>query len=136
MSAARELRFAFVVDDYEGTVRLFRDALGLELIEEFDQQEGRGALLGIPTATLEIFDGAHGDWVDRIETGRMLGERVRIAVLVDRLDEASSAIRDGGAEVVAEPVDTPWGDRNQRFAIPGAMQLTLFERPVHDRTTD
>lgn len=64
MVIARELRFAFVVDDYEATVGLFRDALGLELIEEFDQQEGRGILLSVPTATLEIFDEAHGDWVD------------------------------------------------------------------------
>jgi hypothetical protein len=30
---------------------------------------------------------------------------------------------------VAAPVDTPWGDRNQRLDLPGAMQLTLFRAP-------
>jgi lactoylglutathione lyase len=129
---ARELRFAFVVDDYEVTVRLFRDVLGLEVIEDFedfDEQEGRGVLMAVPTATVEILDRAHGDWVDRIETGRSLGERVRIAVRVDALRAAADAVREAGAEIVAEPIITPWGDHNQRFAIPGAMQLTLFSTP-------
>jgi lactoylglutathione lyase len=126
---ARELRFAFVVDDYEVTLRLFRDVLGLEVIEDFEEQEGRGVLMAVPTATVEILDRAHGDWVDRIETGRSLGERVRIAVRVDALRAAADAVREAGAEIVAEPIITPWGDHNQRFAIPGAMQLTLFSTP-------
>jgi uncharacterized glyoxalase superfamily protein PhnB len=31
-----------------------------------------------------------------------------------------------GAEEVAPPVDTPWGDRNARVRAPDGMQLTLF----------
>jgi hypothetical protein len=30
---------------------------------------------------------------------------------------------------VAEPVLTPWGDRNQRFRLTERLQLTLFEHP-------
>jgi catechol 2,3-dioxygenase-like lactoylglutathione lyase family enzyme len=90
---SRELRFAFVVDDYEVTVRLFRDVLGLEVIEDFEEQEGRGVLMAVPAATVEILDRDHGDWVDRIETGRSLGERVRIAVRVDALRTAADAVR-------------------------------------------
>jgi lactoylglutathione lyase len=126
---SRELRFAFVVDDYEVTVRLFRDVLGLEVIEDFEEQEGRGVLMAVPAATVEILDRDHGDWVDRIETGRSLGERVRIAVRVDALRTAADAVRKAGAEIVARPIITPWGDHNQRSAIPGAMQLTLFSTP-------
>ena len=31
-----------------------------------------------------------------------------------------------GAEQIAPPVTTPWGDRNARVAAPDGMQLTLF----------
>jgi catechol 2,3-dioxygenase-like lactoylglutathione lyase family enzyme len=129
MLAARELRFAFVVEDYDAALRVFRDVLGLETIEELERQGGRGVILRVPEATFELFDVAHGDLVDEIETGRPLGVRVRIAVRVDDLEEASAAVRAAGAEVVAPPVDTPWGDRNQRLDLPGAMQLTLFRAP-------
>jgi len=129
MSAARELRFAFVVDDYDAALRVFRDVFGLETIEELERQGGRGVIFRVPEATFELFDVTHGDLVDEIETGRPLGVRVRIAVRVDDLEEASAAVRAAGAQVVAAPVDTPWGDRNQRLDLPGAMQLTLFRAP-------
>jgi uncharacterized glyoxalase superfamily protein PhnB len=31
-----------------------------------------------------------------------------------------------GADEVAPPVTTPWGDRNARVQAPDGMQLTLF----------
>jgi uncharacterized glyoxalase superfamily protein PhnB len=31
-----------------------------------------------------------------------------------------------GAEQIAPPVTTPWGDRNARLHAPDGMQLTLF----------
>jgi len=124
---ATELRFAFIVDDYETALRVFRDALGLDVIEEFDQQGGRGVLLSVPAATLEIFDVEHGRLVDEIEVGHPLHERVRVAVRVGSLEQAGREVAAAGAEVVADPVDTPWGDHNRRWRIPGAMQLTLFQ---------
>jgi hypothetical protein len=30
---------------------------------------------------------------------------------------------------MAAPVDTPWGDKNQRFRAKDGMQLTLFQSP-------
>jgi len=128
-SPARELRFAFVVDDYERAVHLFRDVLGLETELDLERQGGRGVILRVPEATFELFDVRHGDLVDEIETGESRGVRVRIAVRVDDLEEASRAVQDAGAEVVAYPVETPWGDRNQRLVLPDAVEITLFESP-------
>ena len=34
MSQARELRFAFVLDDYESALHLYRNVFGLEVVEE------------------------------------------------------------------------------------------------------
>lgn len=129
MTHARELRFAFTFEDYEAALRLFRDVFGLETIEEFDQQGGQGIILRVPSATLELFDVTYGALVDEIEVGHPLGGNVRIAVNIDDLDETTEAVIATGSEPEAEPVDTPWGDRNRRFKTPDGLQLTLFQSP-------
>jgi hypothetical protein len=67
--------------------------------------------------------------VDAIEVGRPLEERVRVAVNVDDLESATAAVVTTGTLPQADPVDTPWGDRNRRFKTPDGLQLTLFESP-------
>ena len=129
MTQARELRFAFTFDDYEAALRLFRDVFGLETIETLDHPGGRGVILRVPSATLELFDLEQGRVVDEIEVGRPLGERVRIAVNIDDLEDSTEAVLAAGAEPEAEPVVTPWGDRNRRFRTSGGLQLTLFQSP-------
>jgi catechol 2,3-dioxygenase-like lactoylglutathione lyase family enzyme len=124
-----ELRFCLVIDDYEAAARLYRDVLGLEVLLDLDDQGGRGVILKVPRATLEIVDPEHGAMVDEIEVGRALGEPVRLAVRVDDLLEVGRALAGAGAEALADPVDTPWGDRNQRFRGADGLQLTLFQSP-------
>jgi lactoylglutathione lyase len=126
---ARELRFCVVVEDYEAAVRLYRDVLGLEVQLDLDGQGGRGVILEVPEATLELVDPEHGEMVDEVEVGRPLGERVRIAVRIDDLDDAAREVIEAGSEPLAGPVETPWGDRNQRFRGADGLQLTLFRSP-------
>jgi catechol 2,3-dioxygenase-like lactoylglutathione lyase family enzyme len=101
VSTPRELRFAFVLDDVDGTLHLFRDVFGLRVIEHLERDGGRGAILEVPAATLELFDVRHGDAIDAIEVGRPLGERVRIAVRVDDVDTGSRVVAEAGAEPLA-----------------------------------
>ena len=115
MAAARELRFTFTFDDYETALGLFRDVFELETIMELDSEGARGVILRVPSATLELFDRGQGRLVDEIEVGRPLEERVRIAVNIDDLEEATTAVMTAGTEPQADAVDTPWGDRNRRF---------------------
>jgi predicted enzyme related to lactoylglutathione lyase len=129
LTPARELRFAFTFDDYDAALRLFRDVFELETIETLDHPGGRGVILRVPSATLELFDLAQGRVVDEIEVGRQLDERVRIAINVDNLEASSEAVLAAGTEPEAEPVVTPWGDRNRRFRTSGGLQLTLFQSP-------
>jgi lactoylglutathione lyase len=124
---ARELRFALTFDDYDSALRLFRDVLGLETVEVLDQPGGRGIILRVPSATLELFDRDYGALVDEVEVGRALQQRVRIAVRIDDLERAGQAIAATGARPEAEPVDTPWGDRNRRYRTADGLQMTLFE---------
>ena len=127
MVAARELRFAFTFDDYEAALTLFRDVFELETIMDLDAQGVRGVILRVPSATLELFDRGQGRLVDDIEVGRPLEERVRIAVNIDDLQDATAAVMTTGTEPQAEAVDTPWGDRNRRFKTSDGLQLTLFQ---------
>jgi catechol 2,3-dioxygenase-like lactoylglutathione lyase family enzyme len=125
--AAREVRFVVVVDDYESAVHLYRDVFGLNLVMDLEGQGGRGVILEAPSATLEIVDADHERMVDMLEAGEPFDKRIRIAVQVDELGEAARALSDTGAEPVASPVATPWGDRNQRFMMRDGLQMTLFE---------
>ena len=127
MIPARELRFVLVVDDYEAAAHLYRDVFGLEVLMDLEGQGGRGVILAVPVATLEIVDADHGRMVDQLEAGESFEKRVRIAVQVGDLGEAASAVSIAGAEAVADAVETPWGDRNQRFRTSEEIQLTLFE---------
>jgi catechol 2,3-dioxygenase-like lactoylglutathione lyase family enzyme len=129
MVHARELRFVFVVDDYEAAVRLYRDVFGLEVAMDLEGDGGKGVILRVPAATLELADAEHGRVVDELEVGRRVDDRVRIAVEVDDLDGAVPAVTQTGAEPLAAPVQTPWGDRTQRFRAKDGLQLTLYQGP-------
>jgi len=129
VTSAREVRFVLVADDYEAARRLYRDVFGLDVVMDLDGQGGRGVILRLPAGTLEVVDAEHDQMVDELEAGAPQRNRFRIAVEVDDLDAATHAVRETGQEALAEPVLTPWGDRNRRFRSDDGTQLTLYETP-------
>jgi lactoylglutathione lyase len=126
----RELRIALTVEDFETAVRFYRDALHLEPRHAWNDADGRGVILELPRATLEILDRGQADAIDRIETGAVRRGEVRLAVQVDALETAVNALEEAGATRVHDPVHTPWGDHNQRLETPDGRQLTVFEPPT------
>ena len=64
--------------------------------------------------------------MDAIEAGRRVSGKVRFAVQVPDSEGTAQRLVAAGAERVAPPVVTPWGDRNARVQAPDGMQLTLF----------
>lgn len=121
-----ELRVALTVPDFDQALRFYRDALGLEQIADWSSDEGRVVLLEAGRSTLELFDEAQAEYVDRIEAGHRVSGPVRLALEVPDSEEAARRLIEAGAEQVAAPVTTPWGDRNARVQAPDGMQLTLF----------
>jgi len=114
------------VDDFDQALRFYRDTLGLEQVADWSSEDGRVVLLEAGRATLELFDEAQAESVDRIEAGRRVSGPVRLAIQVDELDEAARRLAAAGAEQMAEPVTPPWGGRNARLRTPDGLQLTLF----------
>lgn len=126
MAEVTELRVALTVADFDGAVAFYRDALGLAQIADWSSDEGRVIVLEAGRATLELFDEAQAALVDGIEAGRRVSGAVRLALEVADSDATARRLVAAGAEEVALPVTTPWGDRNARVRAPDGMQLTLF----------
>ncbi len=126
MSGVTELRVALTVDDFDQAVAFYRDALGLEQIEDWSSDEGKVILLAAGRATLELLNGKQAALVDQIEAGRRVAGTVRLALEVDDGDAMARRLVAAGATKIADPVTTPWGDRNARVESPDGMQLTLF----------
>jgi methylmalonyl-CoA/ethylmalonyl-CoA epimerase len=126
MADVTELRVALTVADFDQAVAFYRDALGLAQLADWSSENGRVILLQAGRATLELFDEAQAETVDEIEAGRRVSGPVRLALEVADSEETARRLVAAGAEQVALPVTTPWGDRNARVRAPDGMQLTLF----------
>jgi catechol 2,3-dioxygenase-like lactoylglutathione lyase family enzyme len=106
--SVRELRLVLTVEDLDAAVAFYRDALGLEQLGVFENDGGRGFLLGADRGTLELFDEAQAAAVDAIEVGRRAAGPVRIAFEVEDSDVAAERLVAGGGAQLAPPVETPW----------------------------
>jgi catechol 2,3-dioxygenase-like lactoylglutathione lyase family enzyme len=121
-----ELRVALTVSDFDAALRFYRDALGLEQLADWSSETGRVILLAAGRATLELLDESQAETVDAVEAGGRVSGAVRLALEVPDSEEAARRLVEAGAEQVAPPVSTPWGDRNVRVRAADGMQLTLF----------
>ena len=126
MDPPTEFRVVLTVPDFDRALAFYRDALGLEQVADWSGDNGRVVLLEAGRATLELFDQAQADYVDRIEAGQRVSGPFRLALEVPDSEEAARRLVDVGAEQIAPPVTPPWGGRNARVRAPDGMQLTLF----------
>jgi len=126
MNDVQEFRITLTVDDFDAAVGLYRDGLGLPQVADWSSEQGRVLLLDAGRATLELFDEAQAAMVDDLEAGQRVSGKVRFAIKVADAGAAAANLVEAGATPVADPVLTPWGDRNARVAAPDGMQLTLF----------
>jgi predicted enzyme related to lactoylglutathione lyase len=128
--AIRELRAALTVQQFEDTVRVFRDQMGLSVTLEWSTPEGRGVVLDAGRATLEIVDGAQAETIDHVEVGQRVSGPVRLALEVGDVEATAKVLQDQGTTVLHEAVLTPWGDYNQRVQTPEGVQITLYQAGV------
>jgi len=128
-SPIMEMRVALTTRDYERLYQFYCDGLGLKPAEVWNNEQGKGLILNLGNATLELFDEAQAQTVDQIEAGRRISGQVRIALQVPDLQAALERILAHGATLVHPPVVTPWGDINARLADPDGLQITLFQKP-------
>ncbi len=126
----RVLQMRLVVEtaDFDEAVVFYRDVLGAR--EEFVGHGDAGEkvmILDVGRATLELSNPAQVAMIDRLEVGRRVAPRLRVAFEVADVDGATAASVGAGAELIAPPTRTPWDSRNARLAAPAGLQLTLFQ---------
>jgi uncharacterized glyoxalase superfamily protein PhnB len=129
-AARRVLQMRLVVhtDDHDAALAFYRDALGApeELTVHGDNGE-RVTILDVGRATLELSNTAQVDMFDRVEVGRRVSPRLRVAFEVADAAAVTDELVEAGAELIAPPTRTPWDSLNSRLAGPADLQLTLFE---------
>ena len=122
-----ELRLVLTVADVDAALAFYRDALGLPEHAAWETEgDARIAILDAGRATLELVNEAQAALIDEIEVGLRVAGPVRVAFEVDDSTAVAARLVAAGAEQLAEPVTTPWNDRNVRVRAPDGMQLTLF----------
>src|SRR5688572_8262550 len=123
----RELRLVVTAPDYDEALRFYRDVLGMGELGAFSSPGGRVTILDAGRATLELADPAHAAYVDEVEVGRRVAGHIRVALQVDDATAVTAVLAENGAQVIAEPVRTPWNSLNARLDSPAGLQLTIFE---------
>ena len=117
---------AVTAADYDEALRFYRDALGLPVVESWENEGGSGAILDAGRATLEVLSRSQVEYVDEVEAGGQSSGPVRFALEVDDSVEVAERLEAAGAERLGGPVVTPWQHRNVRLRAPDGIQLTLF----------
>ena len=121
------------VNDVEESVAFYRDALGLDIIQDVssgdhrwltfgtDSQPGLGIVLSDPYAGRSQADG------DALQELLAKGVLPNIVFSTDDLDGAFERIRSAGAEVLQEPVDQGWGPKDCAFRDPSGNMVRISQ---------
>ena len=129
-SPITEMRVALTTSDYDRLLKFYCTGLGLEPGQIWNNEQGKGLILNLGVASLELFDEAQAQTVDKIETEQRISGQVRFAFQVPDLKAAIERLMAHGATMVHPPVVTPWGDYNVRFQDPDGLQVTLFQKLI------
>jgi predicted enzyme related to lactoylglutathione lyase len=126
-AAVQELRLVVTTSEYDDALRFYRDVLGLSEQATFTSPDGGHlTILEAGRATMELADPTYAEYIDDVEVGRRVAGHIRVAFQVDDSAATTRAAEAEGADVIAEPVRTPWNSLNARLAAPAGLQLTLF----------
>jgi catechol 2,3-dioxygenase-like lactoylglutathione lyase family enzyme len=127
MGKVLQMRLVVEADDYDAAVAFYRDALGLEEEAAFEGEgDARVMILDAGRATLEIINPAQKRMIDDVEVGRPVAPKFRLAFEVADAAGVTETLTDAGAELVAEPTETPWRSLNARLEAPD-LQITVFQ---------
>ena len=121
------------VNDVEESVAFYRDALGLDIIQDVssgghrwltfgtDSQPGLGIVLSDPHAGRSKADG------DALQELLAKGVLPNIVFSSDDVDGAFERIRAAGAEVLQEPMDPGYGVKDCAFRDPSGNMVRISQ---------
>jgi predicted enzyme related to lactoylglutathione lyase len=105
-----QMRLVVEADDYEEAVRFYRDVLGAaEELQVHGDGGERVTILDVGRATLEISSPEQVEMIDRVEVGRRVAPKLRVAFEVADAQDVTDHLVQAGADVVAPPTRNPVG---------------------------
>ncbi len=123
------------VDDHDKALAFYRDVLGLEVRNDVGYEGMRWITVGSPDQDVEIvleppLADPSAPEEDRQAAAELLakGQLRGVIFRTDDVDAAFERIREGGAEVLQEPIDQPYGVRDCAFRDPAGNMLR-FNQP-------
>ncbi len=127
------LQFANItVNDVDESIAFYRDALGLEVVNDVasggfrwvtlgnEKQPGLGIVLSEPHAGRSQENG------DAIQELLVKGEMPMLVFMADDLDATFEKVRSSGAEVLQEPIDMGWA-RDCAFRDPSGNMVRISQ---------
>jgi catechol 2,3-dioxygenase-like lactoylglutathione lyase family enzyme len=123
------------VNHVDEALAFYRDALGLEVRNDVASGEFRWVTLGSPGQPLPQFvlsephagrSQADGDALQELLTKGVLP---MLVFNTDDLDATFETVRASGAEVLQEPIDMGWGQRDCAFRDPSGNMVRIAQAP-------
>ncbi|GAA1677563.1 VOC family protein [Microbacterium lacus] len=124
------------VTDVDESIGFYRDALGLDVLNDVASGEHRWVTLGTPTqpGLGIVLSEPHAGRSER--DGDAMQELLTKGVLpmlvfrTDDLDALFERVRAYGAEVLQEPIDMGWGQRDCAFRDPSGNMVRIAQAPA------
>jgi catechol 2,3-dioxygenase-like lactoylglutathione lyase family enzyme len=130
MCSLRLLKTVIQTRDFERSRDFYTSVLGLPLVDEWDQEEGRGAIVGLgddaSAGQIEISavpeqSQRHDESFDR----DVVNDKIVIQVETDSVDLWVARLT--GRWPMEGPIDRPWGQRYLRLRDPDGVMVALYE---------
>ncbi|WP_158864778.1 VOC family protein [Leifsonia sp. AG29] len=139
MSIALQFAQITVLDPQEA-LAFYRDALGLQVVNDVESGGHHWITLGSPEATsgqIVLSDPhagrsqADGDALEELVAK---GAMSPIVFTSDDVDAAFERVRASGAEVLQEPIEQPWGPRDCAFRDPSGNMVRILQDTPQPQT--
>jgi catechol 2,3-dioxygenase-like lactoylglutathione lyase family enzyme len=123
------------VNDVDESLGFYRDALGLEVQNDVSAgefrwltlgspaQPGLGIVLSVPHAGRSQVEG------DALQELLVKGSLPFLVFATDDVDALFEKVRASGAEVLQEPIDQGWGQRDCAFRDPSGNTVRIAQAP-------
>jgi catechol 2,3-dioxygenase-like lactoylglutathione lyase family enzyme len=123
-----------IVHDYDEALAFYRDVLGLEVRNDVTFENNRWLTLGSGDQGVEIgleIPGyyPHTSPADRQVTADLLAKGLLPGIIfrTDDCDTTFERVRAGGADVIQEPIDQPYGVRDCAFRDPSGNMVRFSQ---------
>lgn len=124
-----------LVNDPDEALGFYRDKLGMEVRNDVARDSFRWITVGAasqPDVSIVLTNYVNGSPEDNDAVAAMIakGALYGVHLQADDLDGTFQRLRSGGAEIVQEPADQPWGVRDGAVRDPSGNLIRIEQPPV------